>query len=649
VRRLLAALVVLSGQAAAEEYVEPPPPKPLRVEARLDGDTARFSVRYLVHADKAMNDTTTAYSLPRRGLVTAASVTEGGQRHELQLTNAEKASAEFSALWELAPGRSRRWAVLIEAQPYESAISIMFAVPRQTSLIVDVQVSVPTCFQRDARYVLSPIEWVSRLPASARTSAKEAALLHDACGGEFSEEWQGMSWVKFPSRELAARRGGADRIGTYAGRTLLGNTNVVKVELNLAGRVSEVPADLATAILVDASRSTTPEELEAQRETVAAYLRATPNGRIQIIEYARHARALLPSWTTARQATPRIERELRAMQRKNGSNIAEGLREAGRWLDQTTGTRRIVLFTDEQLTMRDEHTHAVDDAIPPNTLVHVVALGGEGLARDDAAKLARVAKMTKGISVRGGDVPRDQDQRIGKLDATLLARPISFDHVRVRTPGWKALTSEHPCPETEEDSVTSFAEGSQCTWWGQGDAVSSPFVVEGFLWGERVERVLRADLARSLEVVRELSTMSVLEDPLQKIAERAARAVNSMWSLYTSWGGDDGYSDGIGMGRSGFGRSCNCGPSGFGSGGGGFGPGGVPDLSVELARIVRTCKPEQTVDVEVETTLEEIVDVEVKAVSAELRTCVQDALWNAWLVAPHAPVRTITRFSVAPT
>ncbi|MDQ3335878.1 MAG: VWA domain-containing protein [Myxococcota bacterium] len=640
----------MSARAGAEEYVEPPPPKPLRVAPRLDGDTARFSVRYLVRAEKVANDMTGKFGLPRRGLITVASVTEGGQRHELQLMAADKASAQFHALWETAPGRSRRWAVLIEAEPFASGFTIWSAVPRQTTLVVDVEVAVPGCFQRDARYVLAPTEWVSRLPASMHTGATEAEEIQIACGGERSHELEGMSWVKFPSRELAERRGGADRIGTYAGRTLLGKTNIVKLELNLARRVSEVPADLATAIVVDASRSTTPEELEAQRETIAAYLRAAPNGRVQVIEYARYARALLPSWTTARQATPRIERELRAMQRKNGSNIAEGLREAGRWLDQTTGTRRILLFTDEHLTVRDEHTRAVDDAIPANTLVHVVSLGGEGLARDDAAKLARVAKQTKGMSVRGGDAPRDDDQRIGKLDATLLARPTTFDHVRVRTPGWKALTTEHPCPETEEDVVTSFAEGSQCTWWGQGDAVSSPFVVEGFLWGERVERVLRADLGRSLEVVRELSAMHVLEEDLQKLAERAARAVNSVWSMYTSWGGDDGYSDGFGMGRGGFGitcGSCNGGLIGHGTGTGTFV--GQPDLAIELARIVRTCKPEQPVDVEVETTLEEIVDVEVKAVSADLRTCVQDALWNASLVVPGAPARTITRFSVKPT
>ena len=74
----------------------------------------------------------------------------------------------------------------------------------------------------------------------------------------------------------------------------------------------------------------------------------------------------------------------------------------------------------------------------------------------------------------------------------------------------------------------------------------------------------------------------------------------------------------------------------------------TPDLAAELARIVQTCKPAQLVDVEVETTFEEIVDVEVEAVSADTRSCVEEALWSAWLSVPGAPARTITRFSVKP-
>jgi von Willebrand factor type A domain len=638
VRRAL----VLVALAAAEDE-----PKPLRIEARLDGDMARFSVHYLVRAEMESPTGMPLYSLPYHGLITSAVVVESGQRHVLALVPKAEAAESFGALFEKPPARARTWAALVEVdQYYRSAFTLSTAVPRRTSFAADVEITAPTCFDRDARYVLVPDEWVPRLPATTRT--RNPAHVGEVCGDELhSDAVAGWAWVKFPATGLASRAGGADRIGTYANRTALGKTSFVKVELNLAAKLSEVPADLATVILVDASRSTSKEQLEAQRETVAAYLRAAPHGRVQVIEYARHARALLPGWTTAVQAVPRVARELQAMQRKNGSNISVGLREAGKWLAQTTGTRRILLFTDEQLTTQQEHTHAIDDALPPSTLVHVVALGGSGLARDDDAKLARLAKRTRGLSVRGGEPELDKP---AKLDATLLARPISLDHVRVRTPGWVSLSIERACPETADElGETSFAEGEACTWWGHGDAVASPFVVEGFLWGERVERVVRADLSRSLDVVRELSAMHILDEELQTLADRAARAVNAVWSLYTAWGGNGGYNDIPGGGGTGFGITCGgCRTGDIGSG---TRIGTISlrvDLSVPLEQIARTCKPSEKIAIEVETTLEEIVDVAVEGGTPALRTCVEEALWTAWLVAPGAPVRTITRFVVEP-
>jgi hypothetical protein len=637
-------LVALVGPAAADNE-----PRPLRIEARLDGDIARFSVRYLVRAEMEAPIGTPRYALPYHGLVTAAAITEHGQRHVLDLVPKATAQQQFDALFEKAPTRARTWAALVTVDPYDrSAFTLSTAVARRTSFAADVEITAPTCFDRDARYVLVPDEWLPRIPAAMR--ARDPAHVTEVCGDDHHRDGiQGWAWMKFPATTLAARAGGADRIGTYANRTALGKTSFVKVELNLAAKLSEVPADLATVLVVDASRSTSKEQLEAQRETVAAYLRAAPHGRVQVIEYARHARALLPGWTTAVQAAPRVARELHAMQRENGSNISVGLREAGKWLAQTDGTRRIVLFTDEHLTTQQEHTHAIGDALPANTLVHVVALGGAGLGRDDAAKLAHLAKRTRGLSVRGGE-PELLDDKSTKLDAMLLARPVSLDHVRVRTPGWEALAVDGGCPDAEDTfGETSFAEGEACTWWGHGDAVASPFVVEGFLWGERIERVMRADLSRSLDVVRELSVMHILDEALQTLADRAARAVNGVWSLYATWGGDGGYDDLPSGGGVGYGSICGgCRGRDRGTGTGTGSLGHRVDLAVELERIARTCMPAAQLVVEVETTLEEIVDVAVEGGAPATRTCVEDALWKAWLVAPGAPPRTITRFVVEP-
>jgi hypothetical protein len=167
------------------------------------------------------------------------------------------------------------------------------------------------------------------------------------------------------------------------------------------------------------------------------------------------------------------------------------------------------------------------------------------------------------------------------------------------------------------------------------------------VWGERVVRVLRADQSRSREVIREVSAMNVREEELQKLADKAARAVNDAWSLFASWGGDGGYDDYPLYGGFGWGSSCGLCESTDGIRGFGFGSlGPGPDLESQFARIVLTCRPQKSVDVEIETTFEEIVDVDVRASTLETRTCVEEALWNAWLVAPGARARTVTKLHV---
>ena len=637
-RALAAGISLLAAAPAVADPADPAQLAPFAVTGRLDADVARFAVRYVLQTEHAESSTTAP--LPDHGVVVAATVAAKGRRHTLQLVAAEAASAQFAALFEAKVGPSQRWAISLDADTHNDQFSVTTAAPRSAALVLDVEISAPTCFHDDARYVAVPASWRARVP-NLLVRDKHAVALQAAC-----HELVGDSvWARFPTRQLAKRRGGAERVGTFANRVALGRQQVVKLEVDLAGRLSEVPADLATVLVIDASRSMTTAELEGQRQTVAAYLRAAPNSRVQVIAYAREPRPLLPAWMTARQAAPHLDRALRALVRANGSNLDAGLRAAGQWLDQIKGTRRIVLFTDERLPSRIERAAVLDDALPPRTLVHTVAFGGLALERDDEALLARLAARTRGMSVRGANVA--EDERL--VDATMLVRPTMLDRVVVRAPGWKQLaTQDHSCPEGGAIAPTSFAEGEACTWWGQAAAMSAPLTVEGFLWGERVVRVVRADLDRARDVARELSMLHVLDEELQLLAERAARAVNTVWSLYAAWGGDDGYEDGVMFGRAGFGISCGTCGGDFTDTGIGVMGGHGPELTAELTRIVNTCKPDHRIDVEVETTFEEIVEVSVTTDSATTRTCVEHALWNAWLNVPRAPGRIVTTLHVGP-
>lgn len=609
-------------------------PVPQAVSGRLDGRTAALTARYLLRFEGPETETMfTTLELPAGAAVTHATVRAGGVAHRLALTPNERARARFDAVVGRAAGPARRWALLLE--DLHGMLEVSLLAPRAGAVTLDVELAVPTCFHDDVRYVEVPDTWKPALAPGLRPRGVRTAEVAAACTG--IAETEGVAWIGFADRALARRPPGPARVGATAGRLALGDKHLARVELELARMLGEVPADLATAIVVDGSRSMTDAQRTSQRELVAAYLGAARGSRAQVIAYARTAHALLPAWTSAAEAAARVERALAALAPRNGSNIDVGLAEAAAWLGRITGTRRVVLVTDEWLAARLERDPALlARRLPPGTLVHVVAVEADGeLTRDDDdAVLAPLAAATGGMAVRAG-VSAD-----AALDATMLVRPISLDLITVTAPGWTqiAKTEEGTCGDR-------LVEGAACAWWAEGDPLAGPLTIEGFVWGRKVARVLAPDAARAHELARTFPDADALAEEHRAQLRVAARAVNAHWSLYAEWGGPDGYDDGFGMLR---GTSC-CSSGSTASHTIGFTssratPRPPPlDLAPQLAHVARTCDLRGArVEAAIETTLSEIVDVRVTAPPA-VRACVEDAIWATALVVPAAYRQTTTR------
>ena len=637
---LVAAALLLARQADAK-FVRTSDHEaaPVLVRGTLAGPIATFTVRFVITTDTDMYAQSYAgIALPPAGLVTGGTVARGGVTHRLDLLPANTAELSFSELSaDEEESGERASAVLISGGAGEVQLGV--AAPHSGVLTVDLIVASPTCFYKDARYVNVPESWLPAAASSLRHPMPKASELAEVCSAGLATS---TGWIGFPAPELIRRRPG-DRIGAFAGKAELGEDHVVRVELDLAGVLSEVPRDLATVILVDGSRSMSRDEVEAQRQIVASYLRGAPGSRVQVISFARRARPLLPGWTQATQAAGRVDRELRALPQRNGSNFDAGLAEAAVWLQRIEGTRRIVLVTDERMADRLTETPAVTlrRLLPEGTLVHIVAVDAKAgqPARDEGAKLAPLAAATDGIAVRAGAVVEP-----AQLDATLLVGPISLDHVAIKAPGWTKLTPSAQLACGEEFGLT-LPEGHGCTWWGDGDATSGPVVVEGLLWGKRMQRVLSPDLGHARDVARELSTFESLDETLRSRAEAFARAVNNTWSLFVRWGGTHRYSSGYGFGASG-GSSC-CG-DGIGSIGHGTGTGtgiGPVDLEQQVRPLLAACHVDSdTIAITFEMTLVEIAELTVEisppdktpaAVVRRQQTCVEDALWEATLMLPE--------------
>lgn len=601
---------------------------PAVVHGRLAGTTAMFTARYLVPVERGFRPSTLGLALPPRGLVTGATVSADGVTHRLQLLPAQDADDRFLATSGETGAGDPPWAVLLAGDTH--GVQLGFASPHGGFVSVTLEIEVPTCYERDTRYVAIPAAWTA-LDVALRehvTTEAHARELATSCGVDDSGT---EHMVGFPVHELAALPSG-ERISATAGRLSIGTEHIVKVELDLASVVADVPRDLATVIVVDASRSMTAAQVEAQKKLVLAYVKAAATTRVQVIAFARTARPLLPTWSVASQALPRLERELDAIAPRNGSNVDVGLAEAGAWLQRITGTHRVVVLTDELLAARlQADPGALTGVLPAGTLVHAVLLDTafQALVRDDDTLLAPLAKGTEGLSVRAG-LPDDKTP----VDPTMLLRPIQLDQVAVTAPGWTSIDPDsrsHTCAV----NVLDLPEGDACTWWGEGTSLAGPVAITGLLWNRRITRVMRPDPAQALPIARELSALGSLGSDAQARIDRAARAVNSAASLFARWGGHGSFAPDEAS-------FSGCGCDGGGTSGGSsdtigtvrIGHGNIPvyDLHDQLARAVSGCHLDGAhVTIELEMTMLEIVDVRVTLASPApaLEHCIVEALWDA--------------------
>ncbi|MCX5748230.1 MAG: VWA domain-containing protein [Proteobacteria bacterium] len=638
-------LLVALPLAARAEIEDDPPPAPSVVRPQLDGVIARFTARYVVTATPG--STTHTLALPGDAVITGATVTLDGVAHPLALQRAAEASDHFEAVLAGTPMTAGRAAALVTWSRDAAEVELLLPTTHRT--IVDLELTAPTCFVADARFVQVPRPWLRAVDPALRRTAPDQLELH--CGSADEDH----AWIGFPSRELAAQPTGDGRIGATAGRLALDGAHVAHVELDLAGKLSDVPRDLATAIVIDGSRSLSQDELDAQRLLVESYVRNAGTTRVQVIAYARTAHALLPSWTMAQVALPRLDRELRALATRNGSNVDAGLAEAGAWLARIDGTRRVVLISDERTPNRvdQEDELALRKALPVGTLVHVVALDrSDTLTRDGNAKFASLAVATAGIAVRGGGGDATPDA------AVLLVRPVTLDAVEVRAPGWTATEGVDAC-QLDEDG--GLGEGASCRWWFVGNGLAGPIVVAGKLWGHPVTRVLRPDPTRGMALARELVGMQAsLEEALMAKVADAAHAVSERWSMFAAWGGTGGYGESeIGLGRYGTGSCCD---RGTGSSAIGSRPRMQRqlDVSMQLRDVLRACHAERSrVEFTLETTLAEIVDVKITmipgmrdadtaATRAATTRCIEEAIWDLALAIQDPPFHTTTELAIGP-
>ena len=646
--------LLLCARIASAQGERPDPPQPAEaaqrpdphwITARLDGITAKLVVRYHLATVGPSGFNHFTLALPDNGVVTGAVVRGDGGAHRLELSETDSGTAEFEAVLAKPAGPRRRWTVMV-SDPLGPGVTVDVAAPRSAVLTIDLEISAPTCFSHGVRYASVDPAWRASIDLAVRTVATAPG-----CGAPPNDDGGpalARTWLAFATDDGTWRPAGEQRVAIRGERIDVDHGHFARVELDVANELGEVPADLHTVFVIDASRSMRESERAAQAKVIRSYIEHAPGTQIQIVAFARKAHALLPAWTRAGDAKLAM---LASLPEANGSNVDTGLVEAAAWLAQTTGTRRVVLFGDERLGKRVAalSTDALRGILPAHTLVHVVALDpvspelghhhGQppvqtaSIRRDDDIMFAELARDTEGLAARAMEID-------DKISAANLVKPIALEHVSVHAAGWTDLRVD-----SDESACTGdLARGRSCAWFGAADpvAVTPTIAIDGLLWNHAVHRTLTPDSGQREVLARMLTGFATSLGDAEHDLQVAARAVNPAWVLYGAWGAEDGYDDQDFSNI--YGSGCGCDDGGLN---GGFGIGMAPQvhatgpsLAVQLARATAGCHVDAHVEVEVELTETEIVDVAVTAPRAELRDCVTEAVWNTLLFVadpqPHA-------------
>jgi hypothetical protein len=399
--------------------------------------------------------------------------------------------------------------------------------------------------------------------------------------------------------------------------------------------------------VVDVSRSVPEDLLDMQLRVASSYLAHVPDADAEVIVFDRRARPLFGAFVPAADFADALAKARAAggLRQGNGSALEVGLQAAASALAGRRGPTRIVSMTDAILRTRFRNAMAIRGLAraPKRSVTHVVIPDFDldsWLERDDGHVLAPIASRHGGVLYRVS-VPED-DKADHQVAAVLpLVRPTSIDGFAVR-----GLPKDAEVPDV-------LREGDG---WRAMLATAGPparVVVTGKIWAQDFRRVVTSarhfDEATAAFVFSEDEYHDLSREEMLTVAFMG-RAVSPVTSYLAIEPGVRPSTEGFEEGTIGLG---NIGLIGKGGGGGAGRPKPPPALAELLAPGAARCvdslsiAPGWEVDLEVETTKIEIVDVEVThTTDGSLADCIVEATWSTLLPSADWPARETHRVAL---
>jgi len=427
-----------------------------------------------------------------------------------------------------------------------------------------------------------------------------------------------------PIKTLASR---------YGRVTVDDTTHFLRLEVESARELQALPKSASVVFVVDASRST--YDVMEQLTVARAYMDHVPDARAEVVLFRRFAERvtgefLTPSalWTALDVANKDDRLAL-----GNGSALEEGIRLAGKALRGRAGPRRIVVLTDARLRSRfvvEDGVEALRTA-PKGSIAHIVVPGADEdetrLVRDDSHALAAIPASSGGVLFGINDQGDPKTLRKAALE---LVRPVAIDQFEVR--GVDLATA----PEVP----TRMPEGSAYGFMIKSTEAPPRLRVQGKIWGRTFRRTIRANrrfgTATAAFVFSEDEHQSLTREQMMTVAMRG-RAVSPVTSYLATEPGVRPSTIGLELvGTGSGGGGSGAGTIGLGSAGM-LGHGRMPkawtlaeliDDGLDACVAQHDPPNDWRVELNIESTFYEVVDVIPVSGDAAMRACLVEAAWE---------------------
>lgn len=592
-----------------------------RVEARPEGDLVHFTVHRTFHNPRPRyTEREARFELPRGGTVHGFALESQGQWTEGRLLEDSEAERRYKAL--RRQGRAAPRPIALLSDDGTGVRLRLWNLPPRASVTVRYEVRARLAYTRGRSSFTYPLPACEQDPRPALTLVP-SSLTDLRLETRSDEPWRPVleaSWAAGTSRGLDAR----------AGLVPWGDGTLGFLQVR-AERLSEPPMWARVVFVVDASHSVGAQGISQQLALAGEYLQLLPDATAEVVVFRRSAERLfghlLPAseWKTALAALP-AER----LAPGNGSHLDEGLKLAQQVLQEGSGPARVLALTDGLLRQAFEPVPAAPTTSAPDTAVHLRWVS------------PRVRAATPHEKLLGPLVRESCGMQLPTYASSLepLVRPLRWERVQLHDEHGLPLKQLPPLEEGEGFQtwlLDSKPPLRQLELRGQrwGCAVSLPVVLDPSLsmdlgrnaWSALRFKTRQQEREENLPPTEAVELLATQGDWLSDTRSFLVVPPGAGPSTARTHALPDGVMGGIVGGV--FGNIIGCPMASQ------LRRAAPAELQEELARLLQpafsACLGDggpPPLEVRVEATGDEIVDVEVTGAASEAQaTCVREATW----------------------